>query len=72
MAEWHLTPHTSHRIEQMGVTEAQVIEVIEDAEVSYPSKGDLVFQRGQIAVVVAGDDGRVTTVLWRTEEVYQR
>jgi len=63
---WFLSMHAIRRVREMGLTRADVIEVLEDAEVLRQTRGGNLASRGPIAVCWADDV--VITVLWHTAE----
>lgn len=77
MARFLWTNHARKRADEMGLNQHIVEQTIIKSENSYTQtrigRGGqrTVHQRGKIAAVVQ-DERLIITVLWRTEEVYQR
>lgn len=60
------TRHARDVMAERDVTWAEVVEVVDRPENVYTSRGDFVFQKGSLAVVVCLD-GAVRTVLLRQD-----
>jgi hypothetical protein len=69
---WFLCMHALERCREMGLDRAQVVTAIEDAEVTWSSRGRVVAALGNIAVVFSREGNVVVTVLWRTQDQYAR
>lgn len=67
-----LTTHTWKRVQQMGLTRADVLSIIEDPEIDYYSKDRRVACKGEYAVVYNPETHAVVTVLYRTFDEYVR
>jgi hypothetical protein len=56
----------------MGVSQAEILKVLADPDMSYPGKPHLrprtVFVGGRLAVVVSNEDDAIITVLWDKKE----
>lgn len=69
---WRLSSHARTTTRDRAVPIADVLTVIADPEVTYTAydygPGRHVYQRGDLAVVVAPDTQEVITVLWRRQE----
>jgi hypothetical protein len=72
---WILTEHAKLRMQEMGLNRVAVGLVANDPEVTY-TQGDRgwarVAQRGDLAVVFNPNTREILTVLWRSQERYQR
>jgi hypothetical protein len=70
---WALTHHCRWRARQMNLTRSEVLEVLDDPEVTYCSGGDRrTSQRGGLAVVWDTRSLRAITVLYRQAEQWRR
>jgi hypothetical protein len=68
---WFLSKHCLQRMSEMGVSRREVVETIEEAEVSYPAQGGRFFsKRGALAV--CWTEGVVVTVCPNTYLRYER
>lgn len=68
---WILTSHSRQRMREMSVSRWQVLEALEEAEVTYPARGGAYFsKKGSIAVCWC--ENRVITVCPNTYERYER
>ncbi len=66
--QWRFSRHALHRASEMDVTEADVLLVLDDPEVVYPSQGRWISQRGELAACWIDDF--VVSVLYRKRESY--
>lgn len=69
---WFLSLHALHRVCEMGLERADVIRALAQPEVTWSSGGRQVAALGSIAVVSIPNDNIVVTVLWRTQDRYER
>ena len=69
---WFLSLHAVARCREMGLTRTDVVRVLDDPAVSWPSHGRRVACAGDLAVVFDAQLGVVVTVLWWTQEHYRR
>lgn len=63
--QWTLSHHAALRALQRGITEEQILEILNDPQVTYTQAaypGRQVRQRGRYAVIVAGET--IVTVLY--------
>lgn len=73
-----LTRHTWHRLQEMGLTRADVLQIIEDPEITYDTSSHgtteprKIAARGPYAVVYNTYTNAVVTVLHRTTDQYVR
>ena len=69
-----LSRHAQQRRKQMGVTEHRIDAVLQDPELVYPSdptehpESRMLYQRGDLVVVVDVATGDVITLLWHLKE----
>ena len=71
MTEWRFSYHARRRMEEMGVTEEEVLAALDEPEVAYPQHPKIypdreVHAAGRVAACVVVDEGVVVTVVWRT------
>lgn len=70
---WFLTRHALQRMTEMGLTRPEVVAVLREADVSWPSYlGRRVAAGGDIAAVFDPRNRAVVTILWHTEEQWAR
>lgn len=67
---WTLTGHAQHRMDEMGLTAAQIFRAVANPDLAYPGRSGPGGQQRRVlvaqglAVVVALDHRTVITVLW--------
>ena len=71
-APWFLTMHAIKRCREMSLDRTAVVAVLDDAEITWPSYGRVVAAKGELAVVHDPTTRVVVTVLWWTQDDYQR
>lgn len=68
---WFLTPHALTRCQEMHLDRQGVVDIIENADVTWEKKdGDKVWVKGEYAVVTNKE--YVLTVLWHLDDEYDR
>lgn len=71
-----LSPHAIARAREMGLSFADITEVVRDPEVTYDQShrgpGRVVAKRGDLSVVYCSDNGVVITVLLNRLEQWDR
>jgi hypothetical protein len=75
-SDFGYTSHALLNMQKMGVTSAEVEEVLRNSQISYSQRdypGNREMRQGErLSVVVDLDDRVVVTVLWRLQEVWVR
>jgi hypothetical protein len=73
---WYLTHHLLLRAAERGISEAEILEVLDDPEVIYDqdyyAPNRQVRQRGRLGVVVDRSTGAVITVVFRTRQLWMQ
>jgi hypothetical protein len=60
---WRLSCHARERMHSRGVSVEQVVAVLTDPDLTYPSAGEVVHTRGRLAVVTNPTTHTVVTFL---------
>jgi hypothetical protein len=69
---WFLSRHALGRMDEMGLSRREVVDVLDRPEASWPSRGRRIAASGDIAVVYAPENRAVVTILWWTLEPWCR
>jgi len=67
--------HATRRMREMGVSQAEVLKVLQNPDVDYPCVDDpsrRIRQGGRLAICYAEGSGTIITVLWRRVEDWER
>ncbi len=73
MGEWKLSDHAKCRRREMGLTERQILTVLQDPDLDYPGSkrypdGRRVRIRGAVGVIFEEETGEIVTLIWHTRE----